>query len=175
MMKSTQKANRMTLSERLNNIQVPLTNAALSVLLVRLFLAFELGATKWELAFSTGFGQKPRRRTIEAGETKVLRSEIAAAKKRFGLAQDTPVKSCYEAGRDGFWLDRYLTSIGVENLVVDSSSIEVNRRAKHAKTDRIDAGQAGDDVGALPPGRAQVVECGARAQHRGRRCTPSAS
>ena len=46
--------------------------------------------------------------------------------------------SCYEAGRDGFWIHRYLTSLGVENLVVDSSSIEVNRRARRAKTDRMD-------------------------------------
>ncbi len=50
-----------------------------------LFLAFELGTAKWELAFSTGFGQKPRRRTIEAGKTCALQAEIAAAKKRFGL------------------------------------------------------------------------------------------
>ncbi len=106
-----------------------------------LFLALELGATKWDLGFSTGFGQKPRRRTIEAGKTKLLQSEIAAAKKRFGLAPDTAVKSCYEAGRDGFWVDRYLRSIGVENLVVDSSSIEVNRRKRRAKTDSLDVGK----------------------------------
>jgi transposase len=48
------------------------------------------------------------------------------------------IHSCYEAGRDGFWLDRYLKSRGIGNLVVDSSSIEVNRRAKQAKTDLID-------------------------------------
>jgi transposase len=49
------------------------------------------------------------------------------------------VVSCYEAGRDGFWLHRFLLSLGVENLVVDSSSIEVNRRSRRAKTDRLDA------------------------------------
>ena len=64
--------------------------------------------------------------------------EIAAAKTRFRLPADAPVVSCYEAGRDGFWVHRYLTSLGVENLVVDSSSIEVNRRARRAKTDRMD-------------------------------------
>jgi transposase len=47
--------------------------------------------------------------------------------------------SCYEAGREGFWLHRYLLSIGIENLVVDSSSIEVKRRKRRVKTDRIDA------------------------------------
>jgi transposase len=63
------------------------------------------------------------------------------AKKRFGLNEDVKVVSCYEAGRDGFWLHRYLLSLGIENLVVDSSSIEVNRRKRRAKTDRIDAGK----------------------------------
>src|SRR5512134_1504757 len=60
------------------------------------------------------------------------------AKRRFRLPADAPVISCYEAGRDGFWIHRYLASLGVENLVVDSSSIEVNRRARRAKTDRMD-------------------------------------
>jgi len=61
-----------------------------------------------------------------------------SAKKRFNLPKDTTVKSCYEAGRNGFWLDRCLTSLGIENAIVDSSSIEVNRRKRRAKTDRID-------------------------------------
>ena len=49
--------------------------------------------------------------------------------------------SCYEAGRDGFWLDRYLHAQGVDNQVIDSASIEVNRRAKQAKTDCLDLGK----------------------------------
>jgi len=49
------------------------------------------------------------------------------------------VRSCYEAGRDGFWLHRYLTSNGIANVVVDSSSIEVNRRLRRAKSDGLDA------------------------------------
>jgi transposase len=104
-----------------------------------LFLAFELG-TDWKLAFSIGLGQKPRRRSVDAGNVEQLQSEIAAAKKRFGLAETTPVLSCYEAGRDGFWLHRYLAESGIENLVVDSSSIEVNRRKRRAKADGLDAG-----------------------------------
>ena len=51
---------------------------------------------------------------------------------------DVRVVSCYEAGRDGFWLHRYLLSRGIQNQVVDSSSIEVNRRQRRAKTDRLD-------------------------------------
>ena len=46
--------------------------------------------------------------------------------------------SCYEAGRDGWWLHRWLIAQGIDNLVVDSASIEVNRRARRAKTDRLD-------------------------------------
>ena len=90
------------------------------------------------LGFSTGLGQHPRRRSIDAGDLLALQQEIEVAKRRFHLPEDIPVKSCYEAGRDGFWLHRYLVEAKVENLVVDSSSIKVNRRAKRAKTDRID-------------------------------------
>ena len=103
-----------------------------------LYLAFELSKAKWKLGFSTGLGQNPRRRTVDAGDLLALRQEIEAAKRRFGLAADAPVRTCYEAGRDGFWLHRYLQEQKVKNLVVDSSSIEVDRRAKRAKTDRID-------------------------------------
>jgi transposase len=70
-----------------------------------------------------------------------LQEEIAKAKKRFQLAADAPVRSCYEAGRDGFWLHRQLAACGVDNGVVDSASIEVNRRQRRAKTDRLDAGK----------------------------------
>lgn len=104
-----------------------------------LYLALELGKTAWKLGFSTGLGQNARIRTIGAGELADLRDEIEQAKRRFGLPDTAPVRSCYEAGRDGFWLHRYLTSQKVVNLVVDSASIEVNRRARRTKTDRLDA------------------------------------
>ena len=106
-----------------------------------LFLAFELGSKEWELGFSTGLGQEARRRGMRAGDLEKLQKEIAAAKRRFGLGAETTVRSCYEAGRDGFWLHRYLVQAGIENVIVDSSSIEVNRRARRAKTDRLDAGK----------------------------------
>jgi transposase len=102
-------------------------------------MAFELGQKEWKLGFTIGFGQKPRLRTIQARDLNALQDEIQAAKKRFGLPEDTLVLSCYEAGREGFWLHRYLEENEIENLIVDSSSIEVNRKAKRAKTDRLDA------------------------------------
>jgi transposase len=103
-----------------------------------LYLVFELGNKQWKLGFTIGLGQRPRERTIAAGDLVAFQEEIRLAKKRFELPQTARVMSCYEAGRDGFWLHRYLLSKDIENLVVDSASIEVNRRAKRAKTDRLD-------------------------------------
>jgi transposase len=104
----------------------------------RLLMSMELGRRQWKLGFTTGVGQRPRRRTLSTDAWDRLPEEIAAARKRLQLPADAPVISCYEAGRDGFWIHRYLTGLGIENLVVDSSSIEVNRRARRAKTDRMD-------------------------------------
>lgn len=103
-----------------------------------LYLAFELGSTKWTLGFTTAPAQRPRVRTISAGDLRALEQELLNAKARFGLALEASVRSCYEAGRDGFWLHRWLLDHGVANVVVDSSSIEVNRKARRAKTDRLD-------------------------------------
>lgn len=103
-----------------------------------LYLAFELGEANWKLGFSIGLAQKPRRRKIEARDLGALEEEIVLAKRRFQLPERAVVKSCYEAGREGFWLHRFLERAGVENLIVDSASIEVNRRAKRVKTDRVD-------------------------------------
>jgi len=103
-----------------------------------LYLAFELGSTKWTLGFTHAPAQRPRVRTIAAGDLRALEQEMLSAKARFGVPLEAPVQSCYEAGRDGFWLHRWLLDHGVTNVVVDSSSIEVNRKARRAKTDRLD-------------------------------------
>jgi transposase len=105
-----------------------------------LLLAFELGQRTWKLGFTVGMGQRPRLCQIPAGAVSVVENQIARAKRRFGLPAETPVVSCYEAGRDGFWLHRNLLANGIRNHVVDSSSIEVNRRARRAKSDRLDLG-----------------------------------
>jgi transposase len=104
-----------------------------------LHVAFELGNTEWKLAMTTGIDQAPLVRTITARALQTLEGELARAKAHFGLSTHAPVRSCYEAGRDGFWLHRFLVSRGVHNSVVDSSSIEVNRRRRRTKTDRLDA------------------------------------
>jgi len=104
-----------------------------------LYLALELGWSQWKLAFASARGERPRRREVEARNLGGLQAEIAAAKRKLGLAADCPVVSCYEAGRDGFWIHRWLETQGVRNVIVDSSSIEVNRRARRAKSDSLDA------------------------------------
>jgi transposase len=104
-----------------------------------LYVALELGLDDWKLAMSVGLGQKPCFKNVAGGDTHELLKQIEWAKRRFRLPQDAAVKTCYEAGRDGFWLHRFLTSRGIENAVVDSSSIEVNRRRRRAKSDRLDA------------------------------------
>jgi transposase len=103
-----------------------------------MYIAFELSNTTWKLAFSDG--NKTRYVTVTARDLIQLEDEIDKAKKRFILKGDVQIKSCYEAGRDGFWIHRYLSSKGINNLIVDSSSIEVNRRKRRAKSDRLDAG-----------------------------------
>jgi transposase len=104
-----------------------------------LYLALELGQDKWLLACATQAAEKPRFRSLPARDLPRLQGELAKAKQRFGLPADAPVCTCYEAGRDGFWLHRALTHRGVVNVVVDSGAIEVNRRSKRAKNDPIDA------------------------------------
>jgi transposase len=101
-------------------------------------MAFELGRKKWKVGFTTGLGQKPREKNVDGGDTKAVLAELALAKRRFGLAADVRVVGCYEAGPEGFWLHRFLGAHGVENHVVDSSSIEVNRRQRRAKSDGLD-------------------------------------
>jgi transposase len=104
-----------------------------------LYVAFELSWTSWKMAFTIGAGQPPRIRTVPARCASLVLNEIKKAKLRFGLPNSAPVVSCYEAGRDGFWIHRFLTHEKVQNIVVDSASIEVSRRKRRAKSDRLDA------------------------------------
>ena len=85
-----------------------------------------------------GVAQQPRERMIPSGDVARLQPEIARAKQRFGLSEDACVVSCDEAGRDGVWLHRSLVAPGVQNHVIDAARIEVNRRQRRAKTDRLD-------------------------------------
>lgn len=104
-----------------------------------LFMAIELGSTTWKVAFAVGLGHRPRIVRLPARDLGRLYDAVLRAKAHFGLLPDAPVRSCYEAGRDGFWLHRAITARGVINVVVDPSSIAVDRRKRRVKTDRVDA------------------------------------
>jgi transposase len=101
-------------------------------------MSLELGERQWKLALGDGV-HAPSRYTVPARDAEAVMLCVAKAKLRFRLPADAPVHSCYEAGRDGFWLHRWLLAHGIANVVVDSASIEVNRRARRSKTDRLDA------------------------------------
>jgi transposase len=103
-----------------------------------LFVSFELSEKTWKLGFTTGPGQKPREHNVTARDQERVLDEIAQAKRRFDLPETASVVSCYEAGRDGFWLHRFLEAHGITNYVVDSSAIEVSRRQRRAKSDGLD-------------------------------------
>lgn len=103
-----------------------------------LYIAFELGDKQWKLSCSDG-RRGPGRYSVSAGDKRGVLDCIGRAKVRCRLAPAAKVRSCYEAGRDGWWLHRWLLEQGVDNIVVDSASIEVNRRARRAKNDRLDA------------------------------------
>src|SRR3989442_9661073 len=83
-------------------------------------------------------GRGSSRYGVEAGDTAAVADGMRKAKERCGLAAEAKVHSCYEAGRDGWWLHRWLLEQGIDSIVVDSASIEVNRHARRAKTDRLD-------------------------------------
>jgi transposase len=105
----------------------------------RLYVACELGKKEWKLAVTSGLGVEPWVRTVPGGDLRAVARVLEQARGRFGVPEGAKVTSCYEAGRDGFWIHRALTQMGLDNRVVDSASIEVNRRARRTKTDRIDA------------------------------------
>jgi transposase len=100
-------------------------------------MAMELSNKNWKLGFSNG--EKIRLVNVVAGHLNGMQSAIARSKEKLGLSAKCPVYACYEAGRDGFWIHRCLSAMGVQNLVVDPASIEINRRKRHVKTDRLDA------------------------------------
>ncbi len=104
-----------------------------------LYVAFELGNSTWKLACSDG--RKVRQVSVTARDLEQLQGALLGTQAHFGMGEAAAVVSCYEAGRDGFWLQRYLQGRGIDNVVVDSASLEVDRRLRRAKTDRIDAGK----------------------------------
>lgn len=103
-----------------------------------LYVAIELSTREWLLTMSVGLAAKRYRVRVRPGNRAALEEALRTGRARFGVPEGAPMRSCYEAGREGFWPARQLAALGVTNVVVDSSSIEVPRRARRAKTDRLD-------------------------------------
>jgi transposase len=106
------------------------------------YLAFELSKANWRLGVILPGSQKLRRFTVKGGDLAGL-SALLADWRGKAATSGKPVRivSCYEAGYDGHWLHRWLTNEGVSNYELDPASIQVNRRARRPKTDRLDLEQ----------------------------------
>lgn len=106
-----------------------------------IYLAIELSASTWLVVSKIPTSEKTGLHRMEAGDSQALLALIADLRKKVAakLGVEAAVMSCFEAGRDGFWLHRLLSEHGVINHVVEPTSILVNRRARRAKTDRLDA------------------------------------
>ena len=104
-----------------------------------LYVALELSSNRWKLAFAATRCSGIRVKNMAAGDLDALEREIRLAKENRHLREDAPVQTCYEAGRDGHWLHRALLAAGISNFVIESSCLEVDRRQKQRKTDRLDA------------------------------------
>ena len=88
------------------------THQAGSVAEPTLYVAFELGKRHWKLAMTSGFGVTAWVRTVAGGHLGAVERVLREGRRRFGLAMTARVVSCYEAGRDGFWIHRALTAVG---------------------------------------------------------------
>jgi transposase len=106
------------------------------------YVAFELSKSKWQLGVLLPGAEKMSRYRIDGGDLTALSGILAKARaKAEQLGKPVRILSCYEAGYEAHWLHRWLTDNGIINYEIDASSIEVNRRARRAKTDRIDLAQ----------------------------------
>src|ERR1700758_5297078 len=111
---------------------------------VRCLLAIELSKKSWIVAVNTPLSDKISRYTLEACDWKGLLDLCERIRTRVAREMKKPVEiiSCYEAGYDGFWLHGLLEAHGIRSYVIDPASLQVDRRARRAKTDRVDVERA---------------------------------
>ena len=105
-----------------------------------LVLALELSGKGWDVgAVLPGVTRRPRR-GLAARDMAGLLQQIERWKAEAGRAGRTVRRTVltYEAGRDGFWIARYLVAHGIEVQIMHPASIPVERRGRRVKTDRID-------------------------------------
>jgi transposase len=137
---------------------IPSTPALTGTASATLFVALELSRSTWLVALHSPAADKVGQHRLAGGDTEgllalITRKRAQAAEK---LGRPVRVACCFEAGYDGFWLHRWLCSRGIENRVLDAASILVNRRARRAKTDRLDVAGLLRTLVALERGEAQV-------------------
>ena len=120
------------------NPSIPTSDAETVVVI---YVSIELSKKSWLIGIHTPLADKIGLHKVEAGDSAGLLALIRRITKKIERTMRGPVKvlSCYEAGYDGFWLHRVLAEAGIINHVIDPASLQVNRRARRAKTDRIDA------------------------------------
>jgi transposase len=105
-----------------------------------LYAALELSKNSWLLAIQSPGRDNPSLHPIRGGDADGLVAKLDAARKRLAKVSGRVPKVilCYEAGYDGFWLARFLEPHGIDCRVMDPASLQVDRRARRVKTDRID-------------------------------------
>jgi transposase len=123
-----------------------------------LFVALELSRSTWLVALHSPLSDKVSQHRIEGGDVEGLLALIARKREQAQARLGRPIRvvSCFQAGYDGFWLHRWLCAHGIENRVLDAASLLVDRRAKRAKTDRLDAAGLLRTLMALERGERQV-------------------
>jgi transposase len=107
----------------------------------RCFVAIELSKSSWVVGFQTTLSKQTSRYQVKACDAEPLLQLIERVRTRVTreVGRAVEVTSCYEAGYDGFWLHRVLEAHGIHNHVLDPASLQVDRRARRPKRDRIDA------------------------------------
>jgi transposase len=137
---------------------IPSTPALTGTASATLFVALELSRSTWLVALHSPAADKVGQHRLAGGDAEgllelITRKRAQAAEK---LGRPVRVACCFEAGHDGFWLHRWLCARGIENRVLDAASILVDRRARRAKTDRLDVAGLLRTLMALERGETQV-------------------
>ena len=102
-----------------------------------IYMALDLGRRCWTVGVLLPGDRDARLFQIAGGDREALLQLILRQRQTQG-DPNVRVVSCYEAGRDGFWLHRWLRDQDVDNRVLDPASLEVPRRWRRVKTDRVD-------------------------------------
>jgi transposase len=105
-----------------------------------LHCALELSKKSWLLAIQFPDREQPSLYPIAGGEAERLMAKLTAARDHWAkVSGGLPmITLCYEVGYDAFWLARFLKARGIECLVIDPGSLQVSRRGRRVKTDRVD-------------------------------------